>query len=332
MRRILTVVILGAMLCFLVGFQSCCQDGDHDSTTSGDTLTVCSFNVQFLGHFKDRDDEALCSLLKDYNIVVIQELVAPPYAMDFPDGTPVKPDAEAAEFFNEMATHGFSYLLSEEDTGTNDKIHINTTATEWWVAFYKPAEVTVANDLPWGFLADDRSNNDSYERVPYAFAFRTPDSNLDFVLISVHLQPGSSSSDKARRKQELTSIAGWVDANYEMEKDFIILGDMNIENVAELLAATPSGFESLNEECVTTNTNPNSPKPYDHMMINRTYTSEVDTGFDFQVIDLVAELEEVRGSDEPYPGNPYDHNSFRTLYSDHNPVLFRLAIPTSDDD
>ena len=58
--------------------------------------------------------------------------------MDFPDGTPVKPDVEAAEFFDEMANHGFSYLLSEEDTGTNDKIHVNTTGTEWWVAFYKP--------------------------------------------------------------------------------------------------------------------------------------------------------------------------------------------------
>jgi len=329
MRRILTVVILGAMLCFLVGFQSCYQDGDHGSTTSSDTLTICSFNVQFLGHFKDRDDEALCSLLKDYDIVVIQELVAPPYAMDFPDGTPVKSDAEAAEFFDEMTTHGFSYFLSEEDTGTNEEIHINTTATERWVAFYKPTQVTVANDLPWGFLADDRSNNDSYERVPYAFAFRTPDSNLDFVLVSVHLQPGSSSSDKARRKQELTSIAGWVDANDASEKDFIILGDMNIQDWKELSNVIPTGFISLNDVCAATNT-AKRKKPYDHVMYRPAYSPEVQDGL--VIVKLVEEMKAFWTASEPYPGDPYDHNAFRVLYSDHNPIVFQIEVPESDDD
>jgi exonuclease III len=317
------------MLCFLVGFQSCYQDGDHDSTTSSDTLTVCSFNVQFLGHFKDRDDAALCSLLKDYDIVVIQELVAPPYAMDFPDGTPVKPDAEAAEFFDEMTVHGFSYLLSEEDTGTNEEIHTNTTGTEWWVAFYKPTEVIVANDLPWGFLADDRSNNDSYERVPYAFAFRTLDNNLDFVLISVHLQPGSSSSDKVRRKQELTSIAAWVDANDETEKDFIILGDMNIQDCEELSNVTPIGFVSLNDDCVATNT-ATTGKPYDHVLYRPAYSFEVQS--DLAIVDLVAVTKPYWTSTEPYPGDPYDHNAFRVLYSDHNPIVFHLEISEPDDD
>ena len=329
MRRILTVVILGVMLCFLVGFQSCYQDGDHDSTTSSDTLTVCSFNVQFLGHFKDRDDEALCSLLKDYDIIVVQELVAPPYAMDFSDGSPVKPDVEAAEFFDAMATHGFSYLLSEEDTGTNDKIHVNTTATEWWVVFYKPTEVTVANDLPSGFLADDRSNNDSYARVPYAFAFRTPDSNLDFVLISVHLQPGSSSSEEARRKQELSSIASWVNANDASEKDFIILGDMNIQSCTELITVTPTGFVSLNDDCVATNT-ATTGKPYDHVMYRPAFSAEVQS--DLVIVNLVAAMKSYWTSTEPYPGDPYDHNAFRVLYSDHNPIAFVMKVPEADDD
>jgi exonuclease III len=323
------VIILGAMLCFLVGFQSCYQNGDHDSPTSFDTLTVCSFNVQFLGHFKDRDDAALCSLLKDYDIVVIQELVAPPCAMDFPDGTPVKPDAEAAEFFNEMANHGFSYLLSEEDTGTNEEIHTNTTGTEWWVAFYKPTQVTVANDLSSGFLADDRSNNDSYERVPYAFAFRTLDSNLDFVLISVHLQPGSSSSETARREQELASIAAWVDANDSVEKDFIILGDMNVQDHTELADITPEDFVSLNDDCLATNTAATG-KPYDHVMYRPAYSHEVQDGL--VIVKLVEEMKAFWTASEPYPGNPYEHNAFRVLYSDHNPIVFQIEVPESDDD
>jgi hypothetical protein len=57
--------------------------------------------------------------------------------------------------------------------------------------------------------------------VPYAFAFRTLDNNLDLVLISVHLQPGSSAVAKARRKHELAAIANWVASNDDKEKDFI---------------------------------------------------------------------------------------------------------------
>ena len=75
-----------------------------------------------------------------------------------------------------------------------------------------------------------------------AFPFRTLDNNLDFVLIPVHLQPGDSSRDAARRKEELDTIAAWIDSHGAVEHDFIIVGDMNIEDAEELASATPAGF------------------------------------------------------------------------------------------
>ncbi len=48
------------------------------SYTQAATLEICSFNIQFLGHFKDRDDESLAALVKDFDIVFVQELVTPP--------------------------------------------------------------------------------------------------------------------------------------------------------------------------------------------------------------------------------------------------------------
>lgn len=293
-------------------------------------LHISSFNIQFLGNYKARDNAALADLVKDYDIVVIQELVAPPYAMNFPDGTPVKPDPEAAVFFDAMTAKGFSYWLSEEDTGSGDKLHQNSSATEWWVVFYKPAAVTPAMDLPKGFLATDHANNDHFERVPYAFPFRTGDGKTDFVLISVHLQPGTGPANRARREEELATIASWIDANDQKEKDFIILGDNNIYNTTELANATPAGFLSLNEACVATNTNLNSPQPYDHVFYNTTHTSEIDTSFGFEVVDLLEKME-TYWTGPNYPGNPYDHNTFRTTYSDHHPVTFKLNATVDDD-
>ena len=295
-----------------------------------EALDICSFNIQFLGNSRSRDDAALAHVLRDCEVAVIQELVAPPTPGTFPGGKARKADAEAKEFFDAMQALGFSYLLSEEDTGTGAKIHMNSSATEWWVAFYRDDAVQPATDLPSGFLAADRSDHPDYERVPYAFAFRSAGGS-DFVLVSVHLQPGGGRKERARRKQEFDAIARWIDANDASERDFVILGDMNIEDCKELAGVTPAGFVSLNDECVPTNTNVKKPKPYDHVMLRPADTREVDADYDFVVVDLVEAMRPFWKGDEPYPGRPYNHNGFRKYYSDHHPVRFRLK-PAADDD
>lgn len=300
--------------------------------TGADQISVCSFNVQFLGNSRSRDDVALAEVVAPFDIVVVQELVSPPFAGRFPDGTPFKPDGESAEFFIAMQDLGFQWVLSEEDTGTGDTIHRNGSSTEWWVAFYRPGRVEVARDLPHGFLASDHSNHPHFERVPYAFGFRTPDRKLDFVLISVHLQPGGGRKETARRAEELNTIAEWIHRHDQSEHDFIILGDMNIEDAEELAQATPPGFISLNDECRPTNTNINGPKPYDHVMFSTTHTTEIDRSYDLHIVNLLDEMRDDWASTEPYPGQPYDHNEFRKFFSDHHPIDFRLTIPSEDDD
>jgi endonuclease/exonuclease/phosphatase family metal-dependent hydrolase len=303
---------------------------------SSDTITVCTFNIQFLGQFTRRDNNALTDILKNYDLVIIQELVAPPMDGVYLDGEAYSADLQAAAFFEAMQNNGFEFLLSEEDTGPGETNHNYGSATEWWVAFYQPERIETAADLPSGFLADDRSQNDDFERVPYAFAFRVPDSTMDFILISVHLKPGDSSSEKDRRAHELSAITNWIEANSSAEKDFIILGDMNIEDTEELSEVTPAGFLSLNDECRSTNTlvhdDVDKGRPYDHVMFDTAFTKEVDRIYDLKIIDLVEEMRDCWVSSDPYPGDPYDHNLFKQYYSDHYPVVFRMISSEDDDD
>ena len=95
--------------------------GQQPATAVGATLEVCSFNIQFLGNSKRRKNTTLADLLKDCDIAVIQELVSPPFAGTFPDGTAFKPDPESAAFFEAMEPLGFKFVLSAEDTGTGPK-------------------------------------------------------------------------------------------------------------------------------------------------------------------------------------------------------------------
>jgi len=303
---------------------------------SSEYLEVVAFNVQFLGHFKNRDNVALAGSMAQYDIVVIQELVAPPFDGFFPDGTAYRPDYEARQFFYAMMDLGFEYVLSEEDTGTNDNIHKNSTATEWYVTFYKSSKVVLALDLPNGFLAADRSNHPNYERVPYATAFRTTKGGNDFVLVSVHLKPGNSSSDTRRRATEINTIASWVNNNNTYEKDFFVLGDFNFKNCQQITALRPAGFQSLNTEsnCQMTNTNVNGRRPYDNVLFPNSSANGLVGDGQFVIIDLIDAMRSEWYVDftSPYPGDaPYNHNKFRTRFSDHHPIKFRLKVDFDDD-
>lgn len=299
-----------------------------------DSVLVCSFNIKFLGHLTKKDNEDLATILNGYDIVVIQELVASPVDGTYPDGTAFEADEHSAAFFDEMGSRGFTPILSEEDTGSSTLVHGPGTGTEWWVAFFRSDRVKPADDLPHGFLADDRHQHSVYVRVPYAFAFRTLNDAADFVLVSVHLEK----DDRNLRKAELAEIADWVSENDAEEKDFIVLGDMNIHSADELEEACPDGFVSLNAECGATNTSPTGPKPYDHVMYRPDYSArEVDEGHGFWLIDLVETMEDYWQDSHPgetYPGYnaPGDSNLFPQYYSDHNPIEFQLAISGPDDD
>jgi hypothetical protein len=299
-------------------------------------VSICSFNIQFLGMSTKRMDGALVDLIKSNDVVVVQELVAPPYPGQFPDGKAFRPDREAARFFDTMRAAGFEFWLSEEDTGPGKKNHLNSSATEWFVIFFRPEKCKPAMDLPSGFLASDRAHHPDFDRVPYAFPLRTANGRLDFVLVSVHLNPGGASQSRKRRMHELAAIYSWIQSRSTTEKDFLVLGDMNIEDAQELAAILPTGWASLNERCEFTNTLITGPKPYDHVIYAvATTRHEIDRTLGFQIINLITEMRQPwrrQFRKLPYPGNPYNHDQFRARFSDHHPVVFRMKLPAVDDD
>lgn len=317
------------------------------------TPQICSFNIQFLGNSKLRKNKELAELLKNENcsMVVVQEIVAPPDLRLVPNnpyfGTenlPVVEDANemirpqplVTEFFLDMTAAGYdSFWLSEQDSGPVEKNNNNGSATEWFAVFYKSSIWDKALDLPNGFLAKDVTNNLDYDRVPYAFSFRDKHNRADFVLISVHLRPGAGSEDTARRGHEISEIQSWIAMQKKdsRERDYIVLGDFNIESEKELLTLESEEFQSLNIKAVfNTNTNVIQPKPYDHIFISPKDSSEVPLVDNFKVIDLIQKARVFWNPIIPFPGEPYNHNIFRLYYSDHHPISFVMTLPERDDD
>lgn len=331
-------------------------EGVH--TESKSSSSICSFNIQFLGNSKIRKNSLLADVLKRQNcdLVVIQEIVAPPDLRQIPNNTyygteqlPVfpltgdswKPVDVVTDFFLAMQAHGFdSYWLSEQDTGPGENNQNNGSATEWWAIFYKSAKWEKALDLPHGFLDGDVTQNPDWDRVPYAFSVRHKSQKADFVLINVHLRPGADKVSAARRQHELQSIKKWIDQQKEKstERDFIVLGDNNIENNDELMNLDID-LTSLNTEArIMTNTNINGLRPYDHVFIDPRWSKEISSYKNLINISLVNELR-LKWLPEwgDYPGGDstgvgYNHNLFRFNFSDHNPIKFEVSINEKDDD
>ena len=309
-------------------------------------LDICSFNIQFLGSFRLRNTDALAGIVSeaDCDVVVVQELVAPPdlrvipgseyFGKDilplYPSGEPHKASSASTEFFISMYEAGYDkFHLSEQDTGTGRDINHNGASTEWYVTFFKSSKVKKAPDLATGFISSKGKNlagHGIYERVPYALGLRTLDDKYDFVLVSVHLRPGSGPFNRRRRKVELNGIRRWMERRMKRtsEQNYIILGDMNINKGKYLERTTPKGFVSLNYNNLPTNTNIHSDKPYDHVMIVPENNPEIPVEDNFMVYDLVKMAEKYWSFNIPYPGDPYNHLGFRQVFSDHQPIKFKI--------
>lgn len=299
---------------------------------SQDTLKICSFNIQFLGHFQTRENAVLADVVKNNDIVVVQEMVAAPVDGFYPDGTPFKADKESGAFVAEMTKRGFSYWMSTEDTGPT-KNHTPTTASEWWIVFYKNSKVLPDTNRCYGFVAQPLVANTPYDRVPYAFPFKTVHGKSNFTLVSVHLHPDDGKTDVIARKAELDALVSWMTTVKESNKDFFVLGDCNIYDQKEFVDYKTKNITSLNEACVSTNSlqygDVAKGEPYDHVFYSSFSTEDLVKN-SFKVVDLKAEILKLVAAGT-YQLEPYVHDDFRTKFSDHLPVTFQLVTGKDTD-
>lgn len=303
---------------------------------SADTLRITSFNIQFLGSFKSRDHLFLADLVKNSDLVCIEELVAPPVSGVYPDGYAFTKDKESAVFHDRMIENGFSWWLSPEDTGPKS-CHSASSASEWWVVYYKSEQVFADTLIRcYGFLSAQTCGDSIFDRVPYAFPFKFKRGELDFTLIPVHLRPGDRLSDQAKRSTELKGIYNWVNTQEDENCDYYVLGDFNFKNssetqyqlskIEEELLVTVS---TLNTQYEATNTKryelASKGKPYDHVLHGKCSHPELLTK-SFQVVDLL-----LYTSEAAQDNYVYDHDVFRTKYSDHLPIQFCLITGMDQD-
>lgn len=306
------------------------EEDNHGFFDHEDTLTICSFNIQFLGHYKSRDNEGLSKVLSHYDIVVVQELVAPPVHGVFPNGEVYEADPESSAFVDEMVDEGFLYWLSSEDTGPT-KNHSNTTASEWFITFYKADKVQPDSSRYYGFIDNNLVANNVYQRVPFVFPFKTSD-KTSFSLVSVHLIPGEGKEARTQRSKELETLFSWPNSIKEDNRDFFVLGDFNIYGQEEFEQFKKDSIFSLNDACSNTVSKAYEDeirgKPYDHVFYYPESNEDILMNT-FKVIDLWGILRKLYPDDTKLQF--FDYQNFKQRYSDHLPIEFKIITGRDTD-
>ncbi len=140
--------------------------------------------------------------------------------------------------------------------------------------------------------------------------------SFDFVLLAAHAQWGTS----AGRVAELQSLADWVDLKRKekacVDKDFIVVGDFNIETPAQLAALTSKGLQMpgrLKDKTYGTNLAQN--KRYDQILHYPDYPQNFSN--EAGVVDFFS-----GGTEDLFPG--LEKSKFTFQMSDHLPLWMQI--------
>jgi hypothetical protein len=167
-------------------------------------LQICSFNIQFLGSYSNRDTGFLADTVKNCDLVAVQELIGSPRSdiilgdqnqdgfVDENDSK-VQPkrvsklDPDAKAFFDAMEQRQFKYILSNTKTGKGS-IEGAGNSAEFTVVFFKADKFEGHSKLVSKFIHPKIFENDIFDRVPYVIYLKSKlGGKADFGILSVHL-------------------------------------------------------------------------------------------------------------------------------------------------
>lgn len=154
-----------------------------------------------------------------------------------------------------------------------------------------------------------------FDRIPYQQSFRA--GNFDFTLVTCHLYYGEGRAGVDRRRKEAEALLRFVErsANFAVEHDWIILGDLNETRGKENLPAfVEAGWKVLNTEP----TNLGGKEVYDNLLIDPKFTPEWS-----------GRAGAVRFDDFKFRGND---KAARESVSDHRPAYADFVTNLPDDD
>ncbi len=174
-------------------------------TVTNGTIKVAAFNIQIFGTTKAGKPEVmsiLSKIIRNYDVIAVQEIrdssqTALPMLMDA---------------VNSVGSPHYNYVVSERLGRTVSK--------EQYAYFYNTQTI---QQIGYPYTYPD--TNDLFQREPYVAEFKTKNSNFDFVLVTIHVDPDTATQEI----NDLPKVVENAKTKYQGEGDFIVMGDLNAD-------------------------------------------------------------------------------------------------------
>jgi predicted extracellular nuclease len=291
-------------------------------------LRVGSWNIEHLGDPKARrgsgegvlqqpKDLARYIRYADLDLLALQEITAD---ADAPDGFPKKYRTNSIltktfEQLNKSAGHDWKHILFPKmkpaDTG------------QWVGVAWNSAAVKPAGNIFQVPVSHARSSQDSnrWDRNLHGMMFTAGKGKTDFVVLVVHLKASASASFAKHRGEEIGEfVKKTADLHkaFPGEKDFVVLGDTNIQDAGEpaVKALEQAGFVDLNKSDLDTHT-AKGTQPF-----GRVFVPKNQPEFAKSRLDVLSEFQKKE---------KLSFADFRARFSDHYIVVTSVLVMPDDD-
>jgi endonuclease/exonuclease/phosphatase family metal-dependent hydrolase len=176
------------------------------AAASPEAITVATFNIQIFGEAKAEKPkvmEVLAQTVSQYDIVAIQEVKGK-------TGTPMKKLEAAVDAKGRPCAVLISPRLGRKEP------------REQYAFLYRTDTLEPVGQPS---LYREPAGSDQFSREPFLARFKSKRGKFTFVLINVHTEPETATKEILALKD----VLAFARQQYPMEKDFIILGDLNAD-------------------------------------------------------------------------------------------------------
>ncbi len=193
---------------------------------------------------------------------------------------------------------------------------------QWTGVAWNEKKLTRVGDVYQLPVSHARSSQDSnlWDRNLHAIMFSAGKGKTDFVVMPLHLKANTTARFARHREEELKELVKQMpllEKPFPKERDLVLLGDTNMEDVKEAGAALleKSGFRDLNTGLDTHTAR--GDQPFDRVFVPKDQpefrTSRLTVLSDFQRMESLSFFE------------------FRKRYSDHYIVVTEIQVMDDDD-
>lgn len=226
-RRRLKILSLSALVflfCLKYAFAGIIEPSHANQIRLG------TFNIEKLGKANEYQAKNAAEILKNYDIVAIQEIMNTGASKTNPRGDK---GIVALKLVISYLGDDWSYVISPEPNGTANANRSRAFNTfEYYAFIYKKSKLELVNNSAhlWNEVENPmpglKDQGRQFDREPFIASFKAKNGNLDFTIITIHAAAPAAGWRKDEIKR-LTVVYRTVQDLDPNQNDVFLLGDFN---------------------------------------------------------------------------------------------------------